>query len=187
MTKKYKKIFQKIILTSIYDSLATTIKDLESARLLEIEYARRRGDIYEQLDKISQKSLSLELKGPANPNWLNTVFKECKDMQTSNLVTLITLLETKYEILLAGKDEKIISNIFELNTNLFRLSNDFNLYSSKDNVDIRTFLDEYLDDDNFLNDFFNNLLKLSENNYLTTEEEETIEELISYLTEGEIR
>lgn len=176
---EYERLLQKAMLVIVYDYLKEHIQTLENTRLIEQKEASKNGEIDDRLDKISQRSLSIELKGKGNPNWLNNIFSKYKDMQLSNFLRLIGLIQSKYEALLRLNDFSLELLISETSFEFTNLINEFVIEYYNDDFSFDKFLAGYSEE--VTGKLYDCLEKLSKNTYLTTSELFITNEILRYL------
>ncbi|MGL9744757.1 hypothetical protein [Enterococcus sp. DIV1368e] len=146
----YKKILQKALILMIYNNLKKQIKILEDTRLGEkssLPSDQKDSDRFD--DRISQRSISISLKGDNNPNWLNDIFRENKEMGLGSFISIISYIKEKYRDFYL--DQQFILGDF-IDENIFNMGFLLNSYiiESKENDFLieeffQAFSDELLD------------------------------------------
>lgn len=177
--RKYQSLLQKAMLVIVYDYLKEQIQIIEQTRLVEKAEASKNGEIHDRLERVSQRSLSIELKGEANPNWLNNIFSEYKDIQLSNFLRLIGLIQSKYEALLMLNDFSLEDLISEVSFEFTTLINEFAIEFNYIDFSFEEFLAGYSEEVTGM--LYDCLEKLSQNAHLTTSELLITNEILRFL------
>lgn len=176
---EYERVLQKAILVIVYDYLKEQIQIIEQTRLVEKKEASWNDEVDERLERISQRSLSIELKGTSNPNWLNNTFTKYKDIQLSNFLRLIGLIQSKYEALLMLDDFSLETLVSEVSHEFTNLINEFVFEYHNGDFSFDEFLSGYSEEVTGM--LYDCLEKLLQNAHLTTSELTIINEVLRYL------
>ncbi|SEO07406.1 hypothetical protein SAMN04488134_103291 [Amphibacillus marinus] len=177
--KLFERVLQKVLIVKTYSLLEETIEQLEQTRQIEIDESKGRGEVFDRVDRISQRSISTELKGENNPNWLNNILTHYSDMQISNYLRLVANLQSKHEGV--GIDFSLDNFIEDETLYLSELTNNFIRDFSENVSSLDIFLSDYEEDT--LNELFSILIKLVEKASLTAEEEDICWKIIESLEE----
>lgn len=169
----HRRILQKALILLTYSKLKMQIKILEETRkgernsMSDFEEIKDRYD-----DRISQRSISLALKGNQNPNWLNDIFRTNKDIGISNYISILAYINEKYRALLLDK-QFVLTDFFT--EDILEMGSLLNQYISESNnidFDLEDFFQGY--SDNLLDELTEILGELSLNEELTSEELESL-------------
>lgn len=175
----YEKILQKAMLVLVYDYLKEQIQIIEQTRVVEKKEAIINGEINDRVDKVSQRSMSIELKGKGNPNWLNNIFSKYKDIKLSNFLRLVGLIQSKYEALLMLDDFSLENLISEKSFELSNLINEFVIEFYNTDFSFDEFLSDYGEEVTGM--LYDCLEKLVNSTYLTNSDLLVTNEILRYL------
>lgn len=175
----YEKILQKAMLVLVYDYLKEQIQIIEQTRVVEKKEAIINGEINDRVDKVSQRSMSIELKGKGNPNWLNNIFSKYKDIKLSNFLRLVGLIQSKYEALLMLDDFSLENLISEKSFELSNLINEFVIEFYNTDFSFDEFLSDYGEEVTGM--LYDCLEKLVDSTYLTNSDLLVTNEILRYL------
>lgn len=175
----YEKILQKAMLVLVYDYLKEQIQIIEQTRVVEKKEAIINGEINDRVDKVSQRSMSIELKGKGNPNWLNSIFSKYKDIKLSNFLRLVGLIQSKYEALLMLDDFSLENLISEKSFELSNLINEFVIEFYNTDFSFDEFLSDYGEEVTGM--LYDCLEKLVDSTYLTNSDLLVTNEILRYL------
>lgn len=169
----HRRILQKALILLTYSKLKMQIKILEETRkgernsMSDFEEIKDRHD-----DRISQRSISLTLKGNQNPNWLNDIFRTNKDIGISNYISILAYINEKYRALLLDKQFVLTDFLTEDILEMGSLLNQYISESNNTDFDLEDFFQGY--SDNLLDELTEILGELALNEELTSEELESI-------------
>lgn len=169
----HRRILQKALILLTYSKLKMQIKILEETRkgernsMSDFEEIKDRYD-----DRISQRSISLTLKGNQNPNWLNDIFRTNKDIGISNYISILAYINEKYRALLLDKQFVLTDFLTEDILEMGSLLNQYISESNNTDFDLEDFFQGY--SDNLLDELTEILGELALNEELTSEELESI-------------
>lgn len=169
----HRRILQKALILLTYSKLKMQIKILEETRkgernsMSDFEEIKDRYD-----DRISQRSISLALKGNQNPNWLNDIFRTNKDIGISNYISILAYINEKYRALLLDKQFVLTDFLTEDILEMGSLLNQYISESNNIDFDLEDFFQGY--SDNLLDELTEILGELSLNEELTSEELESL-------------
>ncbi|EOS7671131.1 hypothetical protein F6335_RS12230, partial [Enterococcus hirae] len=181
--KMHKKILQKALVALTYSKLKMQIQILEDTRKGEknstSDYQETK-DKYD--DRISQRSISLALKGDQNPNWLNDIFRENKDIGLSNYISILAYIKEKYRDFLLEKQFVLTDFLTEDLLEMGDLLDQYIVESTEPDFDLEEFFQAYSDSEFLLDELTEILGEFAMNGNLTEEETESVDLLLSAIT-----
>ncbi|EIY6010961.1 hypothetical protein MM674_002449, partial [Enterococcus faecalis] len=179
--KMYKKILQKALILMIYNNLKKQIKILEDTRLGEKNSLSRDQKDSDRLDgRISQRSISISLKGDNNPNWLNDIFRENKEMGLGNFISIISYIKEKYRDFYLDQQFVLSDFIDENILDMGFLLNSYIVESKESDFFIEEFFQAFSDE--LLDKLVEVLGELVQKDVATTEERDFVFNLLESLS-----
>ena len=177
----YKKILQKALILMIYNNLKKQIKILEDTRLGEKNSLSRDQKDSDRLDgRISQRSISISLKGDNNPNWLNDIFRENKEMGLCNFISIISYIKEKYRDFYLDQQFVLSDFIDENILDMGFLLNSYIVESKESDFFIEEFFQAFSDE--LLDKLVEVLGELVQKDVATTEERDFVFNLLESLS-----
>lgn len=143
----YRKILQKTLVVMTYNHLKEQIITLEDVRREEKKYLLNRQDLDDRYDeRISQRSISLALKGENNPNWLNDIFRESKDINLSNYLRIVAYIKEKYSQLWIEDDFHLEDFVSDRSLEMGALLNRYRAESQEKDFCLEEFFQDFSDE-----------------------------------------
>ncbi|HGL5291238.1 TPA: hypothetical protein ACKFKR_002544, partial [Enterococcus faecalis] len=130
--------------------------------------------------RISQRSISISLKGDNNPNWLNDIFRENKEMGLGNFISIISYIKEKYRDFYLDQQFVLSDFIDENILDMGFLLNSYIVESKESDFFIEEFFQAFSDE--LLDKLVEVLGELVQKDVATTEERDFVFNLLESLS-----